>query len=63
MVHPLIKQFMDVFEGQVVRVDPAVSQIPAPHFKPQNPSEATANEVPLHEALRKQVARETAAAE
>ena len=63
MVHPLIKQFMDVFEGQVVRVDPAVSQIPAPHFKPQNSSEATANEVPLHEALRKEVARETAAAE
>jgi len=23
MLHPLIKQFMDVFEGQVVRVDPA----------------------------------------
>ena len=62
MVHPLIKQFMDVFEGQVVRVDPAVSQVPAPHFKPLNSSEATAKEIPLRDALRSEVL-ETAAAE
>jgi DNA polymerase III subunit gamma/tau len=63
MVHPLIKQFMDVFEGQVVRVDPAVSQVPAPHFKPLNISEPTANEIPLREALRSEVAMETASAD
>jgi len=63
MVHPLIKQFMEVFEGQVVRVDPCALQPPAPHFKPQNPSEPAANDIPLHEALRREVALETASAE
>ena len=63
MVHPLIKQFMEMFEGQVVRVDPAATQIPAPHIKPQNPNEPTANDVPIREALRREVAMETAAVE
>ena len=38
MVHPLIKQFMDVFEAQVVRVDPARLQIPAPNLGLQKTS-------------------------
>ena len=63
MVHPLIKQFMEVFEGQVVRVDPCALQPLAPHLKSQNPSEPAADDIPLHEALRREVVLETASAE
>ena len=52
MVHPLIKQFMDVFEGQVVRVDAAQNQIPAPHLNLLPASTPEPPEVPLRESLR-----------
>lgn len=38
MVHPLIKQFMEIFEGQVVRVDPAQNQAPAPNLSLLKPA-------------------------
>lgn len=63
MVHPLIMQFIEVFEGQVVRVDPYALQPPAPHFKPQNPSLPADNGIPLHEALLGEVELETASPE
>ena len=33
MNNPLVKQFMDVFEGQIMRVDPVRIQVPALHFQ------------------------------
>ena len=33
MNNPLVKQFMDVFEGQILRVDPVRNQVPAMHFQ------------------------------
>jgi DNA polymerase III subunit gamma/tau len=33
MNNPLVKQFMDVFEGQIMRVDPVRIQVPAVHFQ------------------------------
>ena len=63
MVHPLIKQFMEVFEGQVVRVDPAQNQVPAPHQNLPKPA-VQESEVPsLKEQLRNEVRLEAAIAE
>ena len=33
MNNPLVKQFMDMFEGQIMRVDPVRNQVPALHFQ------------------------------
>jgi len=63
MVHPLIKQFMDVFEGQVVRVDPAQNQVPAPHLNLLPASTPDPQDVPLREKLRNEVRFETSAVE
>ncbi len=63
MVHPLIKQFMDVFEGQVVRVDPAQYQVPAPHLNLLPASTLDPQDVPLREKLRNEVRFETSAVE
>ena len=63
MVHPLIKQFMDVFEGQVVRVDPAQNQIPAPHLNLQPTSIPEPQDISLREKLRNEVRFETSAVE
>ncbi len=63
MVHPLIKQFMDIFEGQVVRVDPAQNQVPAPHLNLQPTSTPEPQDIPLREKLRNEVRFETSAVE
>jgi len=63
MVHPLVKQFMDVFEAQVVRVDPAQHQIPAPHLDFQKTSVSESDDISLREKLRMDVRFETASAE
>ncbi len=63
MVHPLIKQFMDVFEGQVVRVDVAQIQTPAPHLNLQPECIPEPQDVPLREKLRNEVRFETAEVE
>ncbi len=52
MVHPLIKQFMDIFEAQVVRVDPAQLPVPAPHLDLQKPSAPDSEDMSLREMLR-----------
>lgn len=52
MVHPLIKQFTDVFEGQVVRVDPAQNQVPAPHLNLLPASAPETQDVSLREMIR-----------
>ena len=49
MVHPLIKQFMDILEGQVVRVDPARLQILVPHLDIQTSQNPTAKDIHLRE--------------
>ncbi len=63
MLHPLIKQIMEVFEGQVVRVDPADNQLLAPHLEFQKPQPASVEELPLREQLRNSVGLESAALE
>ncbi len=60
MVHPLIKQFMDIFEAQVVRVDPAQLPIPDPHLDLQKPSTPEEEDIPLRENLRMEVRFESA---
>ncbi len=60
MVHPLIKQFMDIFEAQVVRVDPAQLPIAAPHLGLKKPSTPEAEDIPLREKLRVEVRFESA---
>ncbi len=60
MLHPLIKQVMEVFEGQVLRVDPAQSQFPTPHLDFQNQQSPNVGEMPLREQLRSSVGLETA---
>ena len=63
MVHPLIKQFMDVFEAQVVRVDPAQLQISAPHLDLQKTCTTESEDISLREKLRMDVGFETASVE
>ena len=63
MVHPLIKQFMDVFEGQVVRVDPSQNQLPAPHRNLTKPASLESEDIPLKDKLRNEVLHETSLAE
>ena len=63
MVHPLVKQFMDVFEAQVVRVDPAQLQIPAPHLDFQKTSVSESEDISLREKLSMDVRFETASTE
>ncbi len=63
MAHPLIKQFMDVLEGQVVRVDPAQNQVPAPHLNLLPVSTPEPQDIPLREKLRNEVQFETSAVE
>ena len=45
MLHPLIKQFMEVFEAQVVRVDPAQAQVPSLHIPIQSGTSQPQSEV------------------
>ena len=54
---------MEVFEGQVVRVDPADNQLLAPHLEFQKPQPASVEELPLREQLRNSVGLESAALE
>lgn len=63
MVHPLIKQFMEVFEGQVVRVDPAQNQVPAAHLNVPKPAVQEAEAPSLKEQLRNEVRLEAAVVE
>ncbi len=63
MVHPLIKQFMEVFEGVVVRVDPAQNQVPAPHQNLPKPAGLEPEAPSLKEQLRNEVRLEAATAE
>ena len=63
MVHPLIKQFMEVFEGVVVRVDPAQNQVPAPHQNLPKPAGPEPDAPSLKEQLRNEVRLEAATAE
>ena len=63
MVHPLVKQFMDVFEAQVVRVDPALLQMPAPHLDFQKTGVSESEVISLREKLRMDVRFETASTE
>lgn len=63
MVHPLIKQFMEVFEGQVVRVDPAQNQVPVSHLNLPKPSIQESDAPSLKEQLRNEVRLEAATAE
>jgi DNA polymerase-3 subunit gamma/tau len=44
MSNPLVKQFMDVFEGQIMRVDPVRIQVPAVHFQIMEPPIVNAHE-------------------
>ena len=60
MVHPLIKQFMDIFEAQVVRVDAAQIPIPAPHLDLKKPNEPESEDISLREKLRMEVRFESA---
>ena len=60
MVHPLIKQFMDIFEAQVVRVDAAQIPIPAPHLDLKKPNEPESEDISLREKLRLEVRFESA---
>lgn len=63
MVHPLIKQIMEVFEGQVVRVDPAQNQVPATHLNLPKPAVQEAEAPSLKEQLLNEVRLEAAVAE
>ena len=62
MVHPLIKQFMDIFEAQVVRVDPAPPPPPIPslHLDTQKPIVPESEDKSLREKLRIDVRFESA---
>ena len=60
MVHPLIKQFMDIFEAQVVRVDPAQTPIPSLHLDTQKPIVPESEDKSLREKLRMDVRFESA---
>ena len=60
MVHPLIKQFMDIFEAQVVRVDPAPPPIPSLHLDLQKPIVPESEDISLREKLRIDVRFESA---
>ena len=43
---------MDIFEAQVVRVDPAQLPVPAPHLDLQKPSAPDSEDMSLREMLR-----------
>ena len=60
MVHPLIKQFMDIFEAQVVRVDAAQIPIPAPQLDLKKPNAPESEDISLREKLRMEVRFESA---
>ena len=60
MVHPLIKQFMDIFEAQVVRVDPPPPPIPSLHLDTQKPIVPESEDISLREKLRIDVRFESA---
>ena len=62
MVHPLIKQFMEVFEGQVVRVDVAQNQVPTPNLNLQKSEAHEPADASLKEKLRNEVRLENALA-
>jgi DNA polymerase III subunit gamma/tau len=43
MTHPLVKKFMEVFDGQIVRVDAPRVQLAAPHFPRKQTSESASS--------------------
>ena len=63
MVHPLIKQFMDILEAQVVRVDPAQPPVSVPHLDFPKSNTSNAEDISLRESLRNEIRIETAAVE
>jgi DNA polymerase-3 subunit gamma/tau len=62
MIHPLIKQFMEVFEGQVVRVDVAQNQVPTPNLNLQKSEADEPADASLKEKHRNEVRLENALA-
>lgn len=68
MVHPLIKQFMDILEAHVVRVDPAQPPVSLHHNNlpksdTSNADTSNAEDISLRERFRTEVRIETVAVE
>jgi len=55
MVHPLIKQFMVIFEAQVIRVDPAQPSVSAPHLDLPKAASSFAEDTSFRETRKAEV--------